>query len=87
VQAQTLTIDPVIVELWVYKDIFAAWDEKTKQKTNLTVEGIYILAKCAPCDPLVILKSIAENNRTASTLLLGSFLHMLQVLGMQNCSV
>ena len=86
VQAQPPTIDPVIVDLWVYKDIFTAWDEKTQQKTNVSVEGIYILAKCAPCDPLVILKSIAENNPMASTLLLSTFSHMLQVLGMESCS-
>lgn len=86
VQAQMPTIDPVILDLWIYKDIFAAWDEKTGERTNVTVEGIYILPKCAPCDPLVILKSIAENNPTASTLVLSTFSHMLQVLGMQSCS-
>jgi hypothetical protein len=78
VQAQPPTIDPVIVDIWIYKDIFAAWDEKTQERTNVTVEGIYILPKCAPCDPLVILKSIAENNPAASTLVLGTFSHMLQ---------
>jgi hypothetical protein len=71
IQAQQPTIDPVVVDLWIYKDIFAAWDEKTQEKTNVTVKGIYILPKCAPCDPLVILKSIAENNPMASTLVLG----------------
>jgi hypothetical protein len=86
IQAQQPTIDPVVVDLWIYKDIFAAWDEKTQEKTNVTVEGIYILPKCAPCDPLVILKSIAENNPMASTLVLGCFTHMMQVLGLQSCS-
>lgn len=86
ITAQPPTIDPVIVDLWVYKDIFAAWDENTQQRTNVTVEGIYVLGKCAACDPLLILKSIAENNPTASTLLLETFSHMLQVLGMQKCS-
>jgi hypothetical protein len=86
VKAQAPTIDPVVVDIWVYKDIFAAWDETTKQKTNVTVEGLYILPKCAACDPLVILKSIAENNPTASTLLSSTFSHMLNVLGMSSCS-
>ena len=86
ITAQPPTIDPVIVDLWVYKDIFAAWDENTQQRTNVTVEGIYVLGKCAACDPLLILKSIAENNPTASTLLMETFSHMTQVLGMQKCS-
>lgn len=86
ITAQPPTIDPVIVDLWIYKDIFAAWDEKSQQRTNVSVEAIYVLGKCAACDPLLILKSIAENNPTASTLLLDTFSHMLQVLGMQMCS-
>lgn len=61
----------------MYKDIFAAWDENTQQRTNVTVEGIYVLGKCAACDPLLILKIIVENNPTASTLLLETFSHML----------
>ena len=80
------TIDPVIVDLYLYKDIFAAYDEKTSEKTFVTVEGIYILPKCAACDPLIILKSIAENNPAASTLILNCFQHMYHVLGMPMCS-
>ena len=45
-----------------------------------------MLSKCTACDLLLILKSIAENNPTASTLLLDTFSHMLQVLSMQMCS-
>ena len=86
VQAQMATIDPVIVDLWIYKDIFAAWDNNTQEKTNVTVEAIYILPKCAACDPLIILKSIAENSPSNSTNILSCFSHMLQVIGLQKCS-
>jgi hypothetical protein len=86
VQAQSTTIDPVVVTLYLYKDIFAAFDEKTSGKTYVTVEGIYILPKCASCDPLIILKSIAENNPTASTMILNCFSHMHHVLGVESCS-
>lgn len=85
-EAQQPTIDPVIVDIWLYKDIFAAWDEKTQQRTNVTVEAIYVLAKSAACDPLVIMKSIAENNPTASTLMSNVFQHMLHVVGLESCS-
>ena len=86
VHAQMPTIDPVIVDIWIYKDIFAAWDNNTQEKTNVTVEAIYILPKCAACDPMIILKSIAENSPSNSTNILSCFSHMLQVSGLQRCS-
>lgn len=85
IEPQKPSTDPVVVDIWVYKDIFHVWDEKNKIQTNLTVEAIYICAKAPACDPLVILRSIAENNPTASTLLSGYFGHMMQVLGLENC--
>jgi hypothetical protein len=84
-EPQKPSTDPVIVDMWVYKDIFQVWDEKNKIQTNVTLEGIYICAKAPACDPLVILRSIAENNPTASTLLSGYFAHMMQVLGLEVC--
>jgi hypothetical protein len=85
IEPQQPCTDPVIVDIWVYKDIFHVWDEKNKMQTNLTVEAIYICAKAPACDPLVILRSIAENNPTASTLLSGCFSHMMCVLGLESC--
>jgi len=85
IEPQKPSTDPVIVDIWVYKDIFHVWDQKNKMQTNVTVEGIYICAKAPACDPLVILRSIAENNPTASTLLSGYFGHMMQVLGLESC--
>lgn len=85
IEAQSPSTDPVIVDLWVYKDIFHAWDEKNKMQTNVTVEAIYICAKAPACDPLVILRSIAENNPTANTLLSGYLGNMRNTLGFESC--
>ena len=56
VESQKPSTDPVIVDLWVYKDIFQVWDEKNKIQSNVTLEGICICAKAPACDPLVILR-------------------------------
>ena len=74
------------MQMFLYKDILPAWDEQQKQTTTVSIEAIYLMATSPANDPLVFLRSIAENNPTANTLLADAFKHMRSVLVLETCT-
>ena len=85
-EEEQIATDPNPLKIFLYKDVLPAWDENTKQSTTVSIEAIYLIATCPANDPLVFLKSIAENNPAACTLLSSTFAHMNGVLGQPPCS-
>ena len=81
-----LSTDLNTLQIFLYKDVLPAWDAVQKQTTTVSIEGIYLMATSPANDPLVFLRSIAENNPAASTLLSESFKHMKSVLGQETCT-
>ena len=84
-ERQTAT-DPNPLKMFLYKDVLPVWDETLNQTTTVTIEAIYLMATSPANDPLVFLKSIAENNPGASILLASTLSHMNNVLQQQQCS-
>jgi hypothetical protein len=74
------------MQMFLYKDILPAWDEQQKQTTTVSIEAIYLMATSPANDPLVFLRSSAENNPTANTLLADAFKHMRSVLVLETCT-
>lgn len=85
-QEEQVATDPNPLKIYLFKDVLPAWDEAVKQPTTVSIEAIYLVATCPANDPLVFLKSIAENNPAAGTLLSNTFVHMSSVLGQPSCS-
>jgi hypothetical protein len=81
-----LTTDLNTMQMFLYKDILPAWDAQQKQTTTVSIEAIYLMTTSTANDPLVFLRSIAENNPTANTLLADVFKHMCSVLGLETCT-
>lgn len=73
------------MDLWIYKDTLPVYDEVLKQTTCVSIEEIYLLVKSSANDPIVIQKSITENNPDASMLLSSTFVHINNVLGQEAC--
>jgi len=78
--------DTSTLRLFLYKDVLPAWDSEQKQLTTVSIEGIYIIATSPANDPLLFLRSVAENNATAATLLTDAFREMRSVLGLETCT-
>ena len=85
-QEDQIARDPNPQKIYLFKDELPAWDESVKQPTTVSIEAIYLVATCPANDPLVFLKSIAENNPAAGTLLSNMFVRMSSVLGQPSCS-
>lgn len=83
---EQLSTDMNTLQIFLYKDVLPAWDAVQKQTTTVSIEGIYLMATSPANDPLVFLRSIAENNPAASLLLSDAFKHMRSVLGLETCT-
>jgi len=83
---EQLSTDLSTMRIFLYKDVLPAWDAVHEQTTTVSIEGIYIMSTSPANDPLVFLRSIAENNPTANTLLSDAFKHMRSVLGLDACT-
>jgi hypothetical protein len=73
--------DPVICDLWLFKDIYTVVDATSGYPTKMTIEGIYLCAKTPACDPLIILKSMSENNPNNTALISKYLSNMINLLG------
>lgn len=78
--------DPVICDLWLFKDIYTVVDAVSGYPTKLTIEGIYLCAKTPACDPLIILKSMSENNPNNTALISKYLSNMISLLGCPSSS-
>ena len=83
---EQLSTDLNTLQIFLYKDVLPAWDAVQKQMTTVSIEAIYLMATSPANDPIVFLRSIAENNPAASLLLSDAFRHMRSVLGQETCT-
>jgi hypothetical protein len=81
-----VSTDTSTLRMFLYKDVLPAWDAEQRQLTTVSIEGIYIIATSPANDPLLFLRSVAENNAAAATLIADTFRHMRSVLGLDTCT-
>jgi hypothetical protein len=67
---EQLSTDLNTLQIFLYKDVLPVWDAVQKQTTTVSIEGIYLMATSPANDPLVFLRSIAENVINTHTLTL-----------------